>query len=176
LTPTLTVLLRLRLLRTCFSIQARRLVRLLCSDSTIRGHGLHSAMSRAAMAIARPTCGESSLIQHLGPLIKAAILGCGTQPSRREEGARPKICSVGTLTSVPRLFISSRLIAVPYLTVHFGAFIHYEEQVCFLAGTKKFSQQKFRSLTCSSFYPSEVSCDTWNHQDHSREGAFKAQE
>lgn len=57
LTPAFTVLLlRPRLLRTRFSIQALRLVRLLCSDSTIRGHGLHSAMSRAAMAIARPTC------------------------------------------------------------------------------------------------------------------------
>lgn len=56
LTLTLTVLLKPRLLRTCFSIQARRFVRLLCSDSTIRGHGLHSAMSRAAMAMARPTC------------------------------------------------------------------------------------------------------------------------
>lgn len=32
-------------------------MRLLCSDNTILGHGLHSAMSRAAMAIARPTCG-----------------------------------------------------------------------------------------------------------------------
>ena len=66
LTPMFTVVLRPRLLRTCFSIQARRFVRLLCSDSTIRGHGLHSAMSRAAMAIARPTCGESGLAQCLG--------------------------------------------------------------------------------------------------------------
>lgn len=55
-------LLRPRLLRTCLSIQARRLVRLLCSDSTMRGHGLHSAMSRAAMAIARPTCSKSSTV------------------------------------------------------------------------------------------------------------------
>lgn len=57
LRPTFAVLVRPRLLRTCFSIQARRLVRLLCSDSTIRGHGLHSAMSSAAMARARPTWG-----------------------------------------------------------------------------------------------------------------------
>lgn len=64
-----TVLVRPLLLRTCFSIQARRLVRLLCSDSTIRGHGLHSAISRAAMAIARPTCREFSLVQYLCPLI-----------------------------------------------------------------------------------------------------------
>lgn len=62
LPPTVTVLLRPRLLRTCFSIQARRLVRLLCSDSTIRGQGLHSAMSRAAMAMARPTCSNSSTV------------------------------------------------------------------------------------------------------------------
>lgn len=62
LTPTFTVLLRPRLPRTCFSIQARRFVRLLCSDSTMRGHGLHSAMSRAAMAIARPTCSNSSIV------------------------------------------------------------------------------------------------------------------
>lgn len=42
--------------RTCFSIQARRLPRQVCSESTIRGQGLHSAMSRAATATARPTC------------------------------------------------------------------------------------------------------------------------
>lgn len=42
--------------RTCFSIQARRLLRQLCSDRTIRGQGLHSAMSSAATAKALPTC------------------------------------------------------------------------------------------------------------------------
>lgn len=42
--------------RTCFSIQARRLLRQLCSDRTMRGHGLHSAMSSAATARALPTC------------------------------------------------------------------------------------------------------------------------
>lgn len=42
--------------RTCFSIQARRLPRQLCSESTIRGQGLQSAMSSAATATARPTC------------------------------------------------------------------------------------------------------------------------
>lgn len=75
LTAPLTVPLRPRLPRTCFSIQARRFVRLLCSDSTIRGHGLHSAMSRAAMAIARPTCGVVQGAQHLGLPAQAACWG-----------------------------------------------------------------------------------------------------
>lgn len=43
------------LLRTCLSSDARRFTRLLCSDRTSRGHGLHSAMSSAAIATARPT-------------------------------------------------------------------------------------------------------------------------
>lgn len=42
-------------LRTCLRIQARRFDRQLCSDRTSRGQGLHSAMSRAEIATARPT-------------------------------------------------------------------------------------------------------------------------
>lgn len=50
--------------RTCFSIQARRLLRQLCSDRTMRGHGLHSAMSSAATARALPTCrGERQAVK-----------------------------------------------------------------------------------------------------------------
>lgn len=113
LTPMFTVLLRPRLLRTCFSIQARRFVRLLCSDSTIRGHGLHSAMSRAAMAIARPTCGEVSL-SWLSAWVfqpRCCVLGCGAQYNGRK--ARPQGCLVGTLTFVPGLFITGRFRAIP---------------------------------------------------------------
>ncbi|KAG7262252.1 hypothetical protein CRUP_016012 [Coryphaenoides rupestris] len=47
--------LRLLVLRTYLRIQARRLARQLCSDSTMRGHGLPSTMSSAEMATARPT-------------------------------------------------------------------------------------------------------------------------
>lgn len=47
-------------LRTCLRIQARRFVRQLCSDSTSRGQGLHSAISRAETATARPTCSNIS--------------------------------------------------------------------------------------------------------------------
>lgn len=110
LTPTLTAVLRPRLLRTCFSIQARRFVRLLCSDSTIRGHGLHSAMSRAAMAMARPTCGESGLAQCLGLPTQEAVsihgccvgLGCTAQWKGRR--GWPHICSTTLSTVVLRLF------------------------------------------------------------------------
>lgn len=42
-------------LRTCLRIQARRFVRQLCSESTSRDQGLHSAISRAEIATARPT-------------------------------------------------------------------------------------------------------------------------
>lgn len=42
-------------LRTCLRIQALRFVRQLCSESTSRDQGLHSAMSRAETATARPT-------------------------------------------------------------------------------------------------------------------------
>lgn len=42
-------------LRTCLRIQALRFVRQLCSESTSRDQGLHSAMSRADTATARPT-------------------------------------------------------------------------------------------------------------------------
>lgn len=52
----LLLLLPLLLLRTCLSSDARRFTRQLCSDSTRRGHGLHSTMSKAATATARPTC------------------------------------------------------------------------------------------------------------------------
>lgn len=53
-------------LRTCLRIQALRLVRQLCSDSTSRDQGLHSAMSRADTATARPTwfTADSWLIHH----------------------------------------------------------------------------------------------------------------
>lgn len=52
------------MLRTCFSIQARRLLRQLCSDRMIRGQGLHSAMSSAATAKALPTCqGRRQLVR-----------------------------------------------------------------------------------------------------------------
>lgn len=51
----LTCAFRPLVLRTCLRIQARRLVRQLCSDSTSLDQGLHSTMSRAEMATARPT-------------------------------------------------------------------------------------------------------------------------
>lgn len=85
LVPTFPALVSPLLLRTCLSIQARKLVRLLCSDSTIRGHGLHSAMSRAAMAIARPTCvGEFASVS-LSSSLAAVCQQCGTQHKRRQE-------------------------------------------------------------------------------------------
>ena len=105
-----TVVLRPRLLRTCFSIQARRFVRLLCSDSTIRGHGLHSAMSRAAMAIARPTCRESNLAQCLGLPTQEAVsihgccIGLGCTAHWKGRRGRPHICSMTMSTVVLRLF------------------------------------------------------------------------
>lgn len=46
---------RLLVFRTCLRIQALRFVRQLCSESTSRDQGLHSAMSRADTATARPT-------------------------------------------------------------------------------------------------------------------------
>lgn len=45
---------------TCFRMDARRFIRLLCSDKTNRGHGLHCAISSAAIATARPTCSYTS--------------------------------------------------------------------------------------------------------------------
>lgn len=51
----LTCAFRPLVLRTCLRIQARRLVRQLCSDSTNLDQGLHSTTSRAEMATARPT-------------------------------------------------------------------------------------------------------------------------
>lgn len=100
--PTFAVLVRPRLLRTCFSIQARRLVRLVCSDSTIRGHGLHSAMSSAAMARARPTwgvgCGSVSSPSNL-------VLFGGVVHSTT--GERRLGLTLDTLNGVPWFFISS---------------------------------------------------------------------
>lgn len=56
----LTCMFRPLVLRTCLRIQARRLVRQLCSDKTSLDQGLHSTMSRAEIATARPTCSNIS--------------------------------------------------------------------------------------------------------------------
>lgn len=111
MTPKFAELLGPRMLRTCFSIQARRFVRLLCSDITIRGHGLHSAMSRAAMAIARPTCGGVVWLSVL--VFQPRLLCWGGVHSTEEGEARPQICSMGAPIFVPRLFIDSALRAAP---------------------------------------------------------------
>lgn len=95
LVPTFPALVSPLLLRTCLSIQARRLVRLLCSDSTIRGHGLHSAMSRAAMAIARPTC--------VGEFASVSLSSNSVAHSTR--GDKRLDLTVDTLNPVPWFFI-----------------------------------------------------------------------
>lgn len=86
---------------------------------------MHSAMSRAAMAIARPTCGGAQVAQCLGLPTQAAVLGWGAQHSGRKGEARLQICSMGTLIFVPRLFIASEFRVVPQTSAHFEAFIHY---------------------------------------------------
>lgn len=76
--------------RTCLSIQARRLPRQACSESTIRGQGLQSAMSSAATATARPTCPAESTREGDAGKEGYRALGRGevVRGSQREEATR----------------------------------------------------------------------------------------